>query len=365
MNIANILIEPELLWLTIIALAGITTFVAINITNFIAILTNNTKLGGAAAGMLIVSVISSLPELVVIITSSVNDQPYLAFSDVVGANIMTAFMIAVSAIVFAHKAKLTYTTRSNKLCIYAALIIYVIIGGFVLLSPTHMFNIDLSAFKLGLPLIVVVIIYLAAVYLTGEEDEQFKEDHYLTSASRALAGKKDQEMVEKPKYSINTYIVLTVVFSIMLIALASLLSLAADRAAGPEGYNIGHGIAGALILAVVTSIPEISSLFNLTKLGMRNIAIAGVVGSHIFNFFLLIFGDVFFKESFIYEAYKGHEVEFIALLVMVIVLSLLLVLSFSKVGARTKVGDYSRYLIIFIFFFGWVFIKAILPGMIN
>ena len=364
----SIFFDPSILWLVIITLACVTAFVAIKITSFIAILTNHTKLGGAAAGMLIVSIISSLPELVVIITSSVNNQPYLAFSDVVGANMLTGLMIAISAMVFAKRAKLTYTTKANLICLWGALSMYFTIGIFVLLSGTGMFTFELGALKLGLPLLVVLIIYILVIVTTGEEEEQRKEDHYLSPASLKLASESSKESVEQPKYKINTYIYLTVIFSILLITLAVILSFAADKAATPEGYNLGHGVAGALILAVVTSIPEISSLFNLTKLGFRNIAIAGVVGSHIFNFVLLFVGDIFYtgkgKEgatgNFIADSYKGHEQEFLSILGLVSLISILLIVSFSKLGARTKLGDIARYTIMGVFAIGWVVIKVIL-----
>lgn len=361
-----IFIKPELLWLTLIVMSIFTAFIALKITNFIAILTNNTKLGGAAAGMIIVSIISSLPELVVIITSNVNATPYLGLSDVIGANMFTTVMVALSALIFATRAKITYVTKANIICFLGALLMYGVIIGTTLIMPVYkILPIALgNSIKISIPLIAIAVIYFGVIVTTGEEEEQWKEDHFLTEDSKKLISEKDKETIEKPKYKINTYIILTITFALLLIGSAVVLSKLADIAASDEGYGLGHGFAGALILAFVTSLPEISSLFNLTKLGLRNIAIAGVAGSHIFNFFLLFVGDFFYTNNTgdslidsVYESANNNTNEIISMFGLTSLLTIMLLLSFTKKISVTKWSDYIRFAMIAIFIGGWLFIK--------
>ena len=79
-----------------------------------------------------------------------------------------------------------------------------------------------------------------------------------------------------------------VVLAIIIIAAGTLLALSADRIG--EQTDLGGTLAGFLLLAAATSLPELVVDCNAASIGAADLAVGDLLGSSIFN--LLILGVI-------------------------------------------------------------------------
>jgi cation:H+ antiporter len=92
----------------------------------------------------------------------------------------------------------------------------------------------------------------------------------------------------------------------IVVAASSVLSRYADVIA--EKTGLGHAWVGVILLAGVTSLPElVSGLTAVTVLNAPNLAIGGIVGSNLFNLTLIAVMDVAYQPgSILSRAQDGH-----------------------------------------------------------
>ena len=124
---------------------------------------------------------------------------------------------------------------------------------------------------------------------------------YLLSV-RFMAGDQSEETEEKVQTSLtlNQVIVRFIIMSVLLIGSSILITFVTDRLA--EELQLGATLAGALFLGVATSLPELSSCIALCKSRNYNAALGNIVGSNVFNFFILVLADLMYWKGSIYLA---------------------------------------------------------------
>ncbi|SDI68936.1 hypothetical protein [Alteribacillus bidgolensis] len=61
--------------------------------------------------------------------------------------------------------------------------------------------------------------------------------------------------------------------------------------------KIGGLLAGTILLAVATSLPELTTTISASIIGNADIAVGGGLGSILFNIFVLLVLDIFFRNK--------------------------------------------------------------------
>jgi cation:H+ antiporter len=76
-----------------------------------------------------------------------------------------------------------------------------------------------------------------------------------------------------------------------------------------ETTGLGQTFVGNIFIAVSTSIPEVVVSIAAVKLGAINLAVGNLLGSNIFNIFILGIDDIFFiKGPILSFVTQGHEI---------------------------------------------------------
>lgn len=87
--------------------------------------------------------------------------------------------------------------------------------------------------------------------------------------------------------------------------------------------NISKALIGGIVLAGVTSLPEFVTCFSAIFVENYNLAMGNILGSNIFNFFMIcVFDLIFFKKMFFCNTSKSHNLTFSLLLINYIFLLL-------------------------------------------
>ena len=301
------------MWLVLeyLIVATLVVFCAIKASKYIDMLDKTTKLSGAFLGGVLLSSITSLPELITSISATMLiDEPQLCLSNMLGSNIFNTAILALVLTLAIKRFKKTKVSRGNIFVTITVLSIYAVL-------IADMFNfINYNLFeKHGI--INVVSLAIVAFYLFGVR--------YLAQDNECECGQcEDDEEITLTTRQIAVRFTLT---SIVLVGLSVLMTYITDDIA--TEFGLGSGLAGAIFLGVATSLPEVSSTIALVRMRNFNIAIGNIVGSNLFNFVILFVADLLYIKGDIYD-YSDLRVVSILEFGMFATLALLALLCYRK-----------------------------------
>lgn len=250
-----------------IVVAALVVWLSIKASQYVDMIDRTTKLSGAFLGGVLLSAVTSLPELFTSISATVLlDQPGLCIGNILGSDLFNSLILAVAALVFFRSFRTARIDRSHYFVIGYVLAIYLLIG----LNCLDILRVNV--WSVSLTSVAIVVLYVLGIrHLSGESEESFEE----------------QREVKLSTTQITLRFVAT---CIGIVGLSILMTyLTSDLA---ERYNIGEGLAGALFLGIATSLPELSSTATLFKIKNYNIAVGNIVGSNLFNFIILAIADL-------------------------------------------------------------------------
>ncbi|MGN0629108.1 MAG: sodium:calcium antiporter [Oscillospiraceae bacterium] len=266
-----------MIYVIYLAVAALVTVLSVKASEYVDMLDKTTKLSGAFLGGILLSAVTSLPELFTSISSTLMlDQPGLCIGNILGSNLFNYAMLSVfllTAVAAFSKCRLAKIHTIVALSVVA-------MGGLILLNKYNILGFDIGS--VSVTSVLIILLYVLTVWVmyrfggTSAESED--------SSSVTLT--KKQIMFRFTAVSVGI-----VVFSILLTYITDELS---------ERLNLGKTIAGAIFLGVATSLPETASTWNLFKIKNYDIAVGNIVGSCLFNFTILSVADFFYSGGGIY-----------------------------------------------------------------
>ncbi len=330
--------ELTILFLKYFALAGVVVFASNKVGNMVDEFDNRTHLSGALIGGLLLAAVTSLPEFITSITSTVvYNEPGLAFGNIFGSNMFNLVILAVMDIIFVRKlvyTKITSIEKANRLgvVIYLVLLIPFVInilqGADIIGANNRLIQIVLGVEFFGmfglLSIAIVVLYFISAKTLTDIEDSN-----------------EGEERISKfSKYKLRTVGIFFVLWSAVLVLAAYFITGTTNDIAIATGLNTSF--VGALFLGVATSLPELTTCYTLIKLNNFEAAAGGIIGSNVFNFAIIAVIDVFVKTNVIDLIVKDPNVSLnaLTLLILGLINSIILMLALMRKKRITKGGFY-------------------------
>ena len=266
-----------MIYLLYLVVAALVTFMSIKASEYVDMLDKTTSLSGAFLGGILLSAVTSLPELFTSISSTLMlDQPGLCIGNILGSNIfnyaMLSFFILTAVAKFA---------KCNLSKIHFIVAVSVVAMGLLIVCNKYGF----LAFDIGnvsITSVLIILLYVLTVwimYKMGGTSESEDDGEPVTLSRKQIL----------TRFTIVS--VGIVVFSVILTYITDELSVR---------LNLGKTVAGALFLGVATSLPETASPFTLFKIKNYDIAVGNIVGSCLFNFTILSVADFFYRGGGIY-----------------------------------------------------------------
>lgn len=259
-------------------LAFLTIITSIKLSEYGDTLGKQTKIGSAFIGGILIASITSLPELVTSFSAIFLNNPSLSFGDIVGSNMFNIFVLAVYNIYFFRKKIFKNISKRYILECFVLIIDYILIY----LSIKNIL-VKYTTFIL----IFTYIIYMISVIFIKSDDEDEKD------------------------YKYDKYVAIKFIFTaFIMVFLSVMLTYQADVISHLYPKFSSSSI-GAILLGVTTSLPEVVTTFSLLKLNNYNMAISNMLGSNIFNFFVLSIADIILKYRSIYSNADSHSIEYV------------------------------------------------------
>ena len=232
------------------------------------------------AGTILVAVATSLPELLANITAVSRNQPELAGGDLLGSNMFNMFILAVVALVFGGTRFFERVAPQHKFLILIAI---ALTGLAVLLGA---FPMGVSFLSVGLASVLVLAAYLGGIRLV-----------YLTRPELPVGEASDGTPGHNPSLR-RTWVYFGL--AALGVALAApVLAFSVEEIAVSTGLSTSF--LGVVAMAVVTSMPEISTTAAAVRFGAVDLAVGNLYGSCAFNVLILALADPFYREGVLLE----------------------------------------------------------------
>ncbi|MBR1925513.1 MAG: hypothetical protein IJ837_01515 [Clostridia bacterium] len=292
------------IWPVYVILLVAMTFSSIVLARIVDTLDKKTKMSGGFLGGILLAGVTSLPELITSLTAIflIGNQD-MTFGNIIGSNFFDVVVIGIAMLLMFNIVKKSTLSKNTGtlilLCFFVSLIILVF----------NIFNISLviPAININILSIVFVIFYVFVVILSGKKDDIEKEAEI---EKQTLFSKMSTKQI-------TLWFVLCAIF---LVGVSVGITYVTDHIA--TSYNIGSSIAGALFLGVATSLPEVITCLELTRLKNFNMALNDIYGSCMFNLLILTLTDIFYFKGTIFS-FNTQTLYFLSFMVGVILLTML------------------------------------------
>jgi cation:H+ antiporter len=222
-----------------------------------------TKLGVPALiiGLTIVSIGTSAPELVTSIVAAIQGSSELAIGNAVGSNIFNLlFIVGVCAMAMPFYMNVKSLYKDLYISVLAALILFVLMFIFQDRIPRYGSAI----------LAICFVIYIVQLVVSSLKSDVVNEE---------IENKLDQ----RPFYQIIIFLILGVIGIVIgsQLIVRSAVTLASMIGISPR-------VIGLTVVALGTSLPELTVSFNAFKKQENGIALGNIVGSNIFNILFVL-----------------------------------------------------------------------------
>lgn len=214
------------------------------------------------SGLFIVGFGTSAPELVVSVNAAIEGRPDIAIGNVVGSNIGNILLILGICAVITPLAVKPLVLRRDAATVVAASILFLVL---VLVGGSALGRAD------GVIFLVVLVTYLVWAYWS---------ERFHAAPSAALHKAEADELSGLP-HSVFSTSALVVSGLLLLIFGSRVLLVGAVGIA--EQLGVSEAVVGLTIVAVGTSLPELSISVIAALRRHADVAIGNVLGSNIFN----------------------------------------------------------------------------------
>lgn len=269
-----------MIWITFLVSAAMIVAAGIRLTIYADKLSEYIKVGKVWIGVILLGLVTSLPEAVTSLIAVVNLQaPNLAVGNLVGSNNFNPMLLVVMDMVY-RKGSVTsaiHPKASHRVsAIYAMMLTGVVMleilrGQQVALPHIGPFSVG------GLVLITLYVIGMMRIKTLSDVEHQPEE------------AETDQGVrVSLPVIWLNLFI-----SAVVVVGGAMLLANTADVIAVQTG--LGRTFVGSIFLALVTSLPEMVVTLSAMRLGSFDLAVGNIFGSNMTNIFIVVLCGLFFS----------------------------------------------------------------------
>lgn len=277
-----------------LVLAVAVVFLSIKLSKYVDMLDKTTKVSGAFIGGVLLAAVTSLPELFTSVSGVLFlGENSLVTGNILGSNIFNLAALGAVTAVMCRGFRSSKIGKHNVYTLLCCLAIYALIA------------IDLfvpNVPKLGFISVIsplICTVYVLTLFITPKTEESSENT--------------------KTEISVKQLIIRFVIAAVLLVGVSICITYVTDYIA--DELSLGKTFAGALLLGLTTSLPELVSTISLCRRGNFNASVGNILGSNVFNFFILFLADMLsFRKgnTDIYPYFKDGAAGFQSMLLLIL-----------------------------------------------
>jgi cation:H+ antiporter len=269
-----------LLLLVFVAAAAAIWWAGIRLSNTTDALSDRFHLGEALGGTVILAIVTNLPEIAITVSAAIKGSLDLATGNILGGiALQTVVLVVLDVFGLGKKGALTFVAASMTLLLetlaVAAVLTLVVIG--------HQLPAKVSLFGISPASFMIALVWLTSLALVSKAGKglPWKKQAVGQDDQAAGAGKSDKPQKKQDAGQSTAKVVGLFLFCSVLTLVAGVLLETSGEALAKQIHLDGL-VFGATVLALATSLPEISTGLAAIKLGDYELAMSDILGGNAF-----------------------------------------------------------------------------------
>ena len=295
--------------ISFIILSIIIVILSINLSKYADAFSERKKIDGSLIGLILLAGITSLPELVVSI-SSIKNLPInigcnFAIGNILGSNLFNLIIMSICILIFS----INFKNLVNKNFFINLIIQTIIFTIFTLLILNVKFIQNYgNYFILIIPLLYILFLAINNYYAFSIKNNE-----------------KFNKLVKKNSFLFYSNFILLCFFIFLSGFSMTLIAEIMSLNISDGGLGIKTNLAGTFFLALSTSLPELAIAISCIKIGNTNMAYGNILGSNLFNFLIIFISNLFVSGTFILANISvKNNVSLFSILLLSIILIILI-----------------------------------------
>lgn len=255
------------------------------LTGFVDAIAERTGLGQATAGLVLLGLVTSLPEVAVSVTASLRGDAALAVNNVLGSVAAQVAVLALADALIGREA-LTSVVVAPVVLLQAALnvILLALVAAAITAGDPAIGGV--GAWSAALLLGYLVTMWMLSGY---ERRKPAWVAQPAAEGANARAGAPEEPRRRDRDRPLGGLVARAAAAALVILAAGWLLSETGSAAAAQTG--LGSAFFGATLVAVATSLPEISTMVAAVRLRRYEMALGDIFGTNLFNAALIFLID--------------------------------------------------------------------------
>ncbi|WP_013630744.1 sodium:calcium antiporter [Rubinisphaera brasiliensis] len=266
-------------------------------------ISERTSLSRAMAGALLLGVATSLPEIVTTVAASSLGNAPLAVNNLLGGVSMQLVVLAFVDWWFVRGGTLTFFSPNPVL----------LLGGVLLILHLAVFIVAVAVGDYALPggigvwPLVLAGVYVLSLYFMNRFSalDTWSPSRLPEQGEEGPPAPSDAADDEDHRSIVNVVLQFAIAGVVVLLA-GWAVSTSADAVSKQSG--IGSGFIGATLVAITTSLPEISTAAGAVRLGAYTMAISNIFGTNCLEVALLFPSDLAFRSGPVINAVASDAI---------------------------------------------------------
>jgi cation:H+ antiporter len=282
------------------ACSGVVLFTGVRLSRYGDIIAEKTGLGGTWVGLLMVAVVTSLPELTTGTSAvAVFGVTEIAAGDAIGSCLFN--LVILACLDFWRPTPLSASIHQG----------HVLTAGFgIVLMGLAAVSVFVGGAMPSIGWVGVPSLLFLAIYLLSMRTIFRFERARLSAVAEELTGD-----IRYRDVSLRQAVWAYAGWAAVLVSAAALLPGIGEALAGATG--MAHSFVGSLFVATSTSLPEMAVSIAAMRLGALDMAAANLFGSNLFNMAVLGLDDVVYTQGPLLASVSSvHAVSLVAAMIM-------------------------------------------------
>ncbi|MGZ9811059.1 sodium:calcium antiporter [Pseudoroseicyclus sp. H15] len=287
--------------LLIFAIAGAAVVAAsIKATELADKIADRTKMGEAMAGGIILGGATSLSGVVVSVTAASSGDASFAISNAVGGIAAQTLFLALADLIY-RRANLEHAA-AELANLFQAVMLIVLLS----LPIAAIAGPDIAYFGVHPVSVVLFLAYLAGVRLSSAVSDAPMWTPVETSDTRHDEP-EDEDEAGRP-------VLRPALIFAALVAVMAGCGWVISQVGGNfiTRFGLSSSLVGALVTAVVTSLPELVTTLVAVRRGALQLAVGGIIGGNTFDTLFMVFSDIAYRDGSIYAAVGMNDLYWLA-----------------------------------------------------
>jgi len=268
-------------WLQLATCAALILLAGSRLAHYGDVIAKHTGLGGNWIGLVLMATVTSLPELVTGAASvTVADVPDIAVGNVLGACVLNLAMLVVLDAL--HRRASIYSVASQGHVLGAAfgVVMFGVVAFGILAAP----QLGLELGHIGVVTLAILVLYAFAVRIIFNYERGVRAASVEAAAAEA-----------PPELTLRQAALRYAGAGAIVVGAALWLPFAARAVAAAMGWS--ESFVGTLLVALTTTLPELTVTVAAVRLGALDLAIGNLVGSNLFNLAILGLDDLLYLKG--------------------------------------------------------------------